>query len=270
MRKSIGRVAKTMQMELREGKYSLKLAQSPEDKHQAYCLRNRVFCDEMNFSGKNRSVQADIGEFDAYDELCDHLLVRDESWDCCVATLRFLTGSRLTDGRGFYSEQWFDIGQLSERRSKVLELGRLCIDAAYRNTVVFRLLFAGVGAYLQQMPHEYLIGLTTLPAEAKANLPGISAFLRGNDAIQNSFGINPKHQHSSLVRQSDTSPLTEINQRQQLKKMSTLMLAYYKYGAKFVGEPSMDVDFDPPVYDYFTVFDAQRFPTWVLPTGCTA
>lgn len=257
-------------MEIREGKYLLKLAQSPEDKQQAYCLRNRIFCDEMNFSGPNGSIQAEIGEFDAYDELCDHLLVRDESWDCCVATLRFLRGSRLTDGRSFYSEQWFDIGQLSGKRSQVLELGRLCIDAAYRNTVVFRLLFAGVGAYLQQMPHEYLIGLTTLPAEAKTNLSGISAFLRGNGAIHNSFGIYPKHHHDSLLGQSDAISLSEINQRQLLKKMSTLMLAYYKYGAKFVGEPSVDMEFDPPVFDYFTIFDAHKFPAWVLAGEHTA
>jgi putative hemolysin len=261
-------------MEIREGKYLLKLAQTPADKIQTFCLRNRVFCDEMNFSGKNGSFQADVGESDAYDDLCDHLLVRDENWDCCVATLRFLPGSRLQAGSGFYSEQWFDIGQLNENRSRVLELGRVCIDAAYRNTAVFRLLFAGVGAYLRMMPHDYLIGLTTLPAEARASLPGISAFLRGNDAIHNSFGIQPKVQSNLqpnlLPVEIDTPAINEISQRHTIKKMSTLMLAYYKYGAKFVGEPSVDVDFEPPVFDYFTIFDAHKFPVWVLPGEHTA
>jgi len=257
-------------MEIREGKYSLKLAQSPADKQQTFCLRHRIFCDELNFSGNRGEFQADAGEFDDYDKLCDHLLVRDESWNCCVATLRFLPGGRLPVGSGFYSEQWFDIGQLSEKRSQVLELGRACIDATYRNTVVFRLLFAGVGAYLRMMPHDYLIGLTTLPAEARANLPGISAYLRGNDAIYSNFGIQPKKKRDWQSGELDATDISEIGQRHILKKMSTLMLAYYKYGAKFVGEPSVDVGFDPPVFDYFTIFDAHQFPAWVLPGEHTA
>jgi len=64
--------------------------------------------------------------------------------------------------------------------------------------------------------------------------------------------------------------INEISQRHIIKKMSTLMLAYYKYGAKFVGEPSVDMDFDPPVFDYFTIFDAHKFPAWVLPGEHTA
>jgi len=257
-------------MEIREGKYSLKLALSPADKQQTFCLRHRIFCDEMNLSGNSEKFQADAGESDAYDELCDHLLVRDESWNCCVATLRFLPGGRLPVGSGFYSEQWFDIGQLSDNRGRVLELGRVCIDAAYRNTVVFRLLFAGVGAYLRMMPHDYLIGLTTLPAKARTSLPDISAYLRGNDAIYSNFGIQPKKKSGLQSEEFDATAISEISQRHILKKLSTLMLAYYKYGAKFVGEPSVDMDFDPPVYDYFTIFDAHQFPAWVLPGEHTA
>jgi L-ornithine Nalpha-acyltransferase len=251
-------------MEIREGKYSLKLALSPADKQQTFCLRHRVFCDELNFSGNNEEFQANAEEFDAYDKLCDHLLVRDENWDCCVATLRFLPGERLSAGSGFYSEQWFDIGQLNEQRSRVLELGRACIDAAYRNTVVFRLLFAGVGAYLRMMPHDYLIGLTTLPAEARVSLPDISAYLHRNDAIYNNFGIQPKKRSDLQSEKFAATAISEIGQRQALKQMSTLMLAYYKYGAKFVGEPSVDVAFDPPVFDYFTIFDAHQFPAWAM------
>jgi putative hemolysin len=257
-------------MEIREGKYSLKLAQSPADKQQTFCLRHRVFCDELNLSGNSGDFQANAVEFDAYDDLCDHLLVRDENWNCCVATLRFLPGGRVPVGSGFYSEQWFDIGQLSENRSRVLELGRACIDAAYRNTVVFRLLFAGVGAYLRMMPHDYLIGLTTLPAEAKTSLPGISGYLRGNNAINSNFNIRPKKKCDLQSERFDATAICEISQRHILKKMSTLMLAYYKYGAKFVGEPSVDVDFDPPVFDYFTIFDAHQFPAWILPGKHTA
>lgn len=274
MHHRLGKVVKQMQMEFREGKYLLKLAQTLSEKRHTFLLRHRVYCGEMHYTGKSGDPYADTVEFDAYDELCDHLMVNDENRGCCVATLRFLPGSRLDRGCDFYSEQWFDIGQLHENRSQVLELGRACIDAAYRNTVVFRLLFAGVGAYLRMMPHDYLIGLTTLPPEAEMSLPEISAFLHRGGAIHDSYGIRPKFdaglRPDFMSVEHDIQAINGTGQRYVIKKMSTLMLAYYKYGAKFVGSPSVDRGFDPPVFDYFTIFDAHKFPAWILPGENTA
>lgn len=252
-------------MEIREGKYLLKLAETPAEKSQSYVLRHLVYCGELNFAGKDQSYHEQLAtECDSFDELCDHLIIRDEEQNRCVGTFRFLPGARLPTGGTFYSEQWFDIGQLGKKRRGILELGRACIDSQYRNTVVFRLLFAGLGLYLKSHPHEYLIGLTTLPASAKDDIGAISQYLIGNSAVNVSFGVKPK-QRFCLDSADREIGLDEVSQRALIKKMSTLMFAYYKYGAQFVSEPSMDVDFHPPVYDFFTIFDAQKFPSWVEP-----
>lgn len=124
-------------MEIREGKYLLKLAETPAEKNQSYVLRHLVYCEELNFAGKELEYQEKImTECDSFDELCDHLLICDESENRCVGTFRFLRGARLPKGGTFYSEQWFDIGKLSTKRQGILELGRACIDIQYRNTVV--------------------------------------------------------------------------------------------------------------------------------------
>lgn len=252
-------------MEIREGKYLLKLAETPEEKNQSFVLRHQVYCGEMKFAEKHSdSKEATAKECDAFDELCDHLIIRDEEKDLCIGTFRFLPGGRLPEGGNFYSEQWFDIGTLGGNRKGVLELGRACIDPEYRNTVVFRLLFGGLGAYLKLYPHDYLIGLTTLSASAKNDIGAIAKYLIGNNAINHSFGVKPKCR-LELSPADREFALEDINQRALIKKMSTLMLAYYKYGAQFISEPSVDVDFNPPVYDFFTIFDTKKFPTWVEP-----
>jgi putative hemolysin len=242
----------------------LKLAETAAEKQQIYALRYSVYCQELNFSGKKNEYAAESGgEVDYFDELCDHLVIRDVEHNRCVGTFRFLPGGRLPQGGGFYSEQWFDIGKLSDKRMQILELGRACIDAQYRNTSVFKLLFAGLGTYLKSNPHDYLIGLTTLPADAKNDIGVIVKYLLGNNAVNMVFGVKPKQQLDLAAVTSGEFTVAEVNQRAILKKMSTLMLAYYKYGAEFISEPSMDVDFNPPVFDFFTIFDAHKFPAWV-------
>ncbi|VBB09797.1 acyl-coa n-acyltransferase [Lucifera butyrica] len=250
-------------MEIREGKYLLKLAETPAEKNQLYLLRHRVYWKELNFAGKSEYEEETVKDRDAFDEFCDHLLIRDEEQNRCVGTFRFLPGGRLPQGSGFYSEQWFDLGKLSTQRKHILELGRACIDAQYRNTSVFRLLFAGLGAYLKRYPHDYLIGLTTLPADAKDNIGDIAQYLVGNHAVNIAFGIKPKKQFPLSLPESGEFSVAQINHREIIKKMSTLMLAYYKYGAEFISEPSVDVDFNPPVYDFFTLFETHKFPSWV-------
>jgi putative hemolysin len=253
-----------VRMEIKEGKYLLKLAETPAEKNQGYVLRHNVYCKELNFSGKKRDYEdGNVKDCDDYDELCDHLIIRDKEQNRCVGTFRFLPGSRLLKNRGFYSEQWFDIGKLSDKRPQILELGRACIDAEYRNTNVFRLLFSGLGTYLRLYPHDYLIGLTTLPAQAKNDIGNISNYLVGNKAINIAFGVKPKKQLDINSVDYGEFTLTEVSQREIIKRMSTLMLAYYKYGAEFISEPSMDVDFNPPVFDFFTIFDTHKLPSWV-------
>ncbi|MEM5769806.1 MAG: GNAT family N-acetyltransferase, partial [Bacillota bacterium] len=136
-------------MYIQEGKYLITLAETAQEREQVFKLRHKVYQQELNFSCKETAPEQ---EYDAYDELCDHLLIRDTETNLCVGTFRFLRGKKLQGKAGFYSEQWFDIGALKQRRNNVLELGRACIDAQYRNTKVFKMLFAGVGAYLKLYP----------------------------------------------------------------------------------------------------------------------
>lgn len=243
-------------MRIQEGKYLITLAETVKEKEQVFKLRHKVYQQELHFSCKDTAGEQ---EYDAYDDLCDHLLIQDTEANLCVGTFRFLRGKRLQGKAGFYSEQWFDIGELKHQRNNVLELGRACIDARYRNTKVFKMLFAGVGAYLKLYPHDYLIGLTTVSFDSKQNISLIKEYLINKKVVNISFGVKPK----KYFEFEGAGCKTELGERDIISKMSTLMLAYHKYGAEFISEPSIDMDFNPPVVDFFTIFDTEKYPKWV-------
>jgi L-ornithine Nalpha-acyltransferase len=245
-------------MEMREGKYLSKLAETPDEKEQIYKLRHSIYYKELNFVGEKKDCDKD---YDYYDQICDHLIIRDEEKNRCVGTFRFLQGQMLEDV-GFYSEQWFDIGELNRQRTKVLEIGRACIDMQYRNTKVFKMLFSGVGAYLKLYPHDYLIGLTTLTLASEKDIRMITQYLLEKKAINFSFGIKPKKHYIINEAEKGELNMEAISEKEIIKKISTLMWGYYKYGAEFISEPSIDGDFNPPVVDFFTIFDTKRFPDW--------
>ncbi|EGO64686.1 GNAT family N-acetyltransferase [Acetonema longum] len=246
-------------MQLREGKYLVKLAENASEKEQVYRLRHNVYHKEMNFAGKQTEGEQ---EYDSYDEICDHLMICDEEAGQCVGTFRFLSGKRLQGNQGFYSEQWFDIGQLKCERNRVLELGRACIDIPYRNTKVFKLLFSGVGAYLKLFPHDYMIGLTTVSFDSRTDIKMIIEYLTEKKVVNISFGVKPKKDFYIDEAEGGSYTIAAVSEREIINKMSTLMLAYYKYGAEFISEPSVDADFNPPVVDFFTIFPAEKYPSW--------
>jgi putative hemolysin len=244
-----------MAVEVREGKYLLKLAENSAEKEQVYKLRHNVYHTELNLAKQTKNSDK---EYDHYDGICDHLLIRDEETNRCVGTFRFLQGNKQGD-TGFYAEQWFDIGALDRLRGKILEIGRACIDAQYRNTRVFKMLFSGVKAYLNLYPHDYLIGLTTLPFHSERDMGTIVKFLTENKAVNNALHIKPKKPLTFNVPKQRL----EIREKEMAKKMSTLMWGYYKYGAQFVSEPSICFDFNPPVIDFFTLFETEKLPAWL-------
>ncbi len=245
-------------MQIQEGKYTVKLAENSHEKEQVYKLRHNVYHKELNFIGKNAECEQD---YDCYDEICDHLIIRDEEANRCISTFRFLPGKRLRGHDGFYSEQWFDIGRLNRQRSKVLELGRACIDTQYRNTKVFKMLFSGLGAYIKLYPHDYLIGLTTVSFDSRKDITMIAKYLIDKKVVNLTFGIKPKKHFA--IDEAIGCTMAAASEREVISKMSTLMLAYHKYGAEFVSEPSIDVDFNPPVVDFFTIFNTEKYPKWV-------
>lgn len=154
----------------RIGHLEVRLAQSAAEIRQAQKLRYRVFYQEG-------TALADPGrlfarrDIDAFDAICDHLLVLDHAPEACkagkpavVGTYRLLRQQLAEDFGGFYTASEFDIAPLIARHRDLqfLELGRSCVLPAYRNKRTVELLWQGIWSYVLHNRLDVMFGCASL------------------------------------------------------------------------------------------------------------
>jgi putative hemolysin len=153
----------------RLGSLEVRLAQTAAEVRQAQKLRYRVFYQEGSAIPDSGRLFA-RRDIDAYDAICDHLLVLDHGEGktgqrpAVVGTYRLLRQPLAEEHGGFYTAGEFDIGGLIARHNNLqfLELGRSCVLAPYRNKRTLELLWHGIWSYVLQNRLDVMIGCASL------------------------------------------------------------------------------------------------------------
>lgn len=134
---------------------SVRLAESAADLVAVQGLRWKIFHEEFGAGGE-QALAANL-DADAYDPLCDHLLVIDREpggAERVVGTYRLLRETVARRSFGFYSATEFDLGPLlagpGRPHGELLELGRSCVLPAYRTSATISLLWRGIADYIMQ------------------------------------------------------------------------------------------------------------------------
>ncbi|MEE9139979.1 MAG: GNAT family N-acyltransferase [Alphaproteobacteria bacterium] len=152
--------------ELRAGRLEVRLADSGAAIDAAQALRYRVFYEEMS-AVPTGEMAARHRDFDDFDEICDHLLVIDHGRGCgpaaVVGTYRLLQHDAANRHGGFYSAAEYEISNLIGYPGRILELGRSCVDAAYRNRATMQLLWRGISAFVFERDIDLMFGCASLP-----------------------------------------------------------------------------------------------------------
>ena len=122
-------------VDIRAGDLELRLADSEAEIEAAQALRYRIFYETMG-ARASRVMARSRRDSDPFDEICDHLMVLDHSRgvgaDAVVGTYRLIRREAARRGGQFYSAAEYDISRLVTNPGPVLELGRSCVDPAYR------------------------------------------------------------------------------------------------------------------------------------------
>jgi putative hemolysin len=154
----------------RVGSLEVRLAQTAAEVRQAQKLRYRVFYQEGSAVPNPARLFA-RRDVDAYDAICDHLLVLDHAKSdkplnrpAVVGTYRLLRQPLAEEFGGFYTAGEFDIDALITRHANLqfLELGRSCVLAPYRNKRTVELLWHGIWSYVLQNRADVMIGCASL------------------------------------------------------------------------------------------------------------
>jgi len=152
---------------LRHGSLEVRLARDRNEVEAAQRLRYMVFYEEMG-AVASKQMQAEGRDFDRFDAFCDHLLVIDHGTDegadpRVVGTYRLLRRSVAERFDGFYTATEFDISALMNASGEVLELGRACVDAEFRNRPSMQLLWRGIASYVNHYDIKLMFGCASLP-----------------------------------------------------------------------------------------------------------
>ena len=229
---------------IEDGRYLVKLAESPGEIETALRLRYEVFSVELG--GAPASTETSRLEFDEFDLRCGHLIVIDRTTSRTVGTYRLNSIATAGGIGGFYSYGEFSIEDLPPSvLHQGVEIGRACIAPDHRNTKVLFLLWKGLARYLQLEDKRFFFGCCSIFTRDES--VGARAYRQLEDA---------GHVHPSLNVEPRTNGLNVDAVSGDTVELPGLFNMYLRIGAKVCGPPMIDHDFG--TIDFFVVCDTER------------
>ena len=225
---------------------AVRLAQDSADIEAAQKLRWDVFRSEL---GANL-VHSGALDIDPYDAVCDHLLVEDFSAGTLqvVGTYRLLRQSVAQQRSGFYSAGEYDLSPLADGAGELLELGRSCVAAGYRNAATIQLLWRGIAHYLEDNQISMMFGCGSFHGTDPAEHADMLSYLYHHHLAPPALRVRALEDRFVGMAQL---PRGSYDPRQALRRLPPLIKAYLRVGA-MVGDGAV-IDHEFNTTDVFIV-----------------
>lgn len=217
---------------------SIGWARSESEVREAQALRYQVFAVEMGArlaAPKHGAAGLDVDLFDAH---CEHLLVRAAGEDGepgpVVGTYRVLTPAAAKRAGGLYSDTEFDLTRLRSLRPRIAEIGRSCVHADHRNGGAIIALWGALAEFMARNGLDTVIGCASVSMRDGGHF---AASLWRQIAAQHLAPIDCQ------VRPRLPLPIAHLRQ-DLVVEPPALIRGYLRCGAKLMGEPAWDPDFN--------------------------
>ncbi len=206
-----------------------------DEVREAQRLRYQVFAIEM---GARLATTLPGHDVDLFDDYCEHLLVRDAITQAVIGTYRVLTPTQAKRAGSTYSDIEFDLVRLRAVRERMVEVGRSCVHPAHRQGTVILALMGGVIEFTHRNQFDTLIGCASIP-------------LLHNGVVSGDEAASVWHQ----LKETHLAPIEyHVRPRFPLAidrldctldvKPPALIKGYLRLGAKVMGAPAWDPDFN--------------------------
>ncbi|MGP9813071.1 GNAT family N-acetyltransferase [Rhodopseudomonas sp. NSM] len=224
----------------RLGALEVRLAQKKQDIKRAQKLRYRVFYQDGTAIADAAALLARRDK-DAFDRICDHLLVIDHAGkpslsgkQPVVGTYRLLRQEIANRHGGFYTESEFEIGGMIARHPglRFLELGRSCVLPPYRNKRTVELLWHGIWSYVRQHGVDVMIGCASFDGTDPERLALPLSFLHHYASAPEAWRARA---NPSRYVEMNRMPKEAVNQKAALRELPPLIKGYLRLGAT-IGE----------------------------------
>ncbi|WP_134727178.1 GNAT family N-acetyltransferase [Paracoccus luteus] len=216
--------------------FDIRVATSDIDLTAAQRLRYRVFVQELGGDGPLVDHDNQL-ERDEFDPVVDHLVLVDTrrdpaALDHVVGVYRLLPGTRAAGFGRFYCDDEYDLGPLRRSGRNLLELGRSCVDPAYRGGSGMFLLWNALADYVLDHGIEILFGVASFHGtDIDALAPALSWLHHHHLAPPD---LRPVARAAGYQRMDLIAP-DALQRRSAMIAMPALIKAYLRLGG-VVGE----------------------------------
>ena len=221
--------------ELRAGNLGVRVATTPGEVDAALALRYRIFFEEMGAT-PNPDAAASRRDRDEFDAVADHLLVVDHAIgpgpEGVVGTYRMLQPAGAAAIGRFYTADEYDIDTITNFPGRVLELGRSCVDIAYRGRAVMQLLWRGIAAYVFHNQIDLMFGCASLPGTDPEKLATELSYLYEHHLAPPA--LRPRAKADRYVEMRRV-PVSSFDPRRVNQTLPPLIKGYLRIGG-FIGD----------------------------------
>lgn len=213
-------------------------ARHEHEVREAQRLRYQVFAGEM---GARLTVPPGTPaghDADSFDPHCEHLLVRTLEAagrpSCLVGTYRVMMPAAARRLGGYYSETEFDLSPLQRLRPYMAELGRSCVDPAWRTGGVILMMWSKLAEFMNANGVAAMIGCASIPmADGGHAAASLWQRLQRDHLVPEAERVTPRLALPVQALRTDVDV-----------EAPALIKGYLKCGARILGAPAWDPDFN--------------------------
>jgi len=210
-------------------------ARHQDEVREAQKLRFDVFGTEM---GARLSTLVPGHDVDLFDDYCEHLLVKHPETGQVIGTYRVLTPAQAKRVGSTYSDTEFDLTRLRHMRERMVELGRSCVHVDHRHGGVVMALWGALFEFMDRNRLDTMIGCASIPMLHNGVVSGDVAASIWHQLRQTHLADIQYH-----VRPRLPLPVEELDHDLAISPPA-LIRGYLKLGAKVLGAPAWDPDFN--------------------------
>ncbi|NBN80080.1 GNAT family N-acetyltransferase [Microvirga tunisiensis] len=227
----------------RIGSLEVRLARSAKEIKAAQKLRYHVFYEEMSAIADAQTL-ASKRDVDAFDAICDHMLVIDHAslkrnkigrlQPQIVGTYRLLRQTVADRHGGFYTAAEYDIQPLIDANPGLnfLELGRSCVLKPYRNKRTVELLWHGIWSYVLMHRIDVMIGCASIEGTDPDRIATQLSFLHHHARAPEAWRVRAlPERHVEMNRLAKDA----LNEKAALRDLPPLVKGYLRLGA-YIGD----------------------------------
>jgi len=220
-------------------------------------FRARVF-------GEAYNIYFDQGtDIDRFDEYSIHILVRDTKTNAIAACTRVVTPKAKEKLGSYYSELEFNLKDYLKDKEEVYEIGRTCVDEAYRGGKALSVLWMGmVPLIVRELEAKHLIGTVSVNLGVKSEkIIATQGYIQDKAKSKKIMSLKAFNLKEYLLEKQDESDFFEsdeqdISLKYRKKDVPSLIKKYRSVGAVFSKEAYFDQDFN--CADYFVAVKVNK------------